>query len=259
MNIRSYVEALNLQDGDTYRSNCPKCNGRGTFTAKNDGGTMMYNCYKLGCNVRGKFDTYMTAAEIRRHIRPAPDEAKKEMETMEIPAQLVEPTRQHTKHNRFMRRWGIVGNTFYDVQQERVVFPIYHKGQMIDAIGRAVGANQNPKWYRYTGAANHYTIGTGRTMLIVEDVVSAMVAYQELPDVTCMAILGTSMNTKHFEKIGEYDKAVIALDPDAVAKTIEYRREIELWTGKQTTALSLSDDVKYRMPEDIEKLQEICR
>lgn len=259
MNIRSYVEALNLQDGDTYRSNCPQCKGRGTFTAMNDGGTMMYNCYKLGCNVRGKFDTYMTAAEIRRHIRPAPDEAKKEMETMEIPAQLVEPTRQHTKHNRFMRRWGIVGNTFYDVQQERVVFPIYHKGQMIDAIGRAVGANQNPKWYRYTGAANHYTIGTGRTMLIVEDVVSAMVAYQELPDVTCMAILGTSMNTKHFEKIGEYDKAVIALDPDAVAKTIEYRREIELWTGKQTTALSLSDDVKYRMPEDIEKLQEICR
>jgi hypothetical protein len=130
---------------------------------------------------------------------------------------------------------------------------------MIDAIGRAVGAKQNPKWYRYTGAANHYTIGTGRTMLIVEDVVSAMVAYQELPDVTCMAILGTSMNTKHFEKIGEYDKAVIALDPDAVAKTIEYRREIELWTGKQTTALSLSDDVKYRMLEDIEKLQEVCR
>jgi hypothetical protein len=79
-----------------------------------------------------------------------------------------------------MRRWGIIGNTFYDVQQERVVFPIYHKSQMIDAIGRAVGSNQNPKWYRYTGAANHYTIGTGRTMLIVEDVVSAMVAYQEL-------------------------------------------------------------------------------
>jgi hypothetical protein len=130
---------------------------------------------------------------------------------------------------------------------------------MIDAIGRAVGSNQNPKWYRYTGAANYYTIGTGGIMLVVEDIVSAMVAYQEFPNVTCMAILGTSMNTKHFDKIGEYDKAVIALDPDAVAKTIEYRREIQLWTGKQTTALSLSDDVKYRMPEDIEKLQEICR
>ena len=40
MNIRSYVEALNLHDGDTYRNNCPECKGKGTFTAMNDGGTM---------------------------------------------------------------------------------------------------------------------------------------------------------------------------------------------------------------------------
>ena len=28
---------------------------------------------------------------------------------------------------------------FYDVGQERVVFPIYYKGRIIDAVGRAVG------------------------------------------------------------------------------------------------------------------------
>jgi len=241
-----------------HRGDCPFCRGKNTFSASCEVGVLMYNCYKLGCNVGGRFDTDMTASEIRRQLRPAQDQTKIEVETMEIPAQLVEPTRQHTKHNRFMRRWGIVGNTFYDVQQERVVFPIYNNHQMIDAIGRAVGATQTPKWYRYTGAADYYTVGVGSTIVIVEDVVSALVAYQELPDVTCMAILGTSMNHKHFEKIGEYDKAVIALDPDAVSKTIEYRREIELWTGNKTIALSLSDDIKYRMPEDMEKLQEIC-
>ena len=74
-----------------------------------------------------------------------------------------------------------------------------------------------------------------------------------------MAILGTSMNHRHFEKIGEYSQAVIALDPDAVGKTIEYRREIELWTGRKTQALNLTDDIKYRMAEDMESLQEICR
>ena len=228
----------------SHRGDCPFCRGKNTFSASCEVGVLMYNCYKLGCNVGGRFDTDMTASEIRNLLRPTQDQTKKEVETMEIPAQLVEPTRQHTKHNRFMRR---------------VVFPIYNNHKMIDAIGRAVGANQIPKWYRYTGAADYYTIGAGNTILIVEDVVSAMVAYQELPDVTCMAILGTSMNHKHFEKIGEYDKAVIALDPDAVSKTIEYRREIELWTGNKTIALSLSDDIKYRMPEDMEKLQEICR
>jgi hypothetical protein len=242
----------------SYRGDCPFCGGKNTFTASCELGQLKYNCYKLGCDVGGVFDTDMTASEIRRHMRPMQEEQPKEIETMEIPAQLVIPTPQHIKHNRYLRRWGIVGETYYDVQQERVVFPIYHKGRIIDAVGRAVGIKKHPKWYRYTGAAHYYVIGDGDIMLIVEDVISAIVAYQELSNVTCMAILGTTMNHKHFEKIGEYNQSVIALDPDAVGKTIEYRREIELWTGKQATALSLSDDIKYRMSEDIEKLQEVC-
>ena len=253
---RAYAADLTTH-GD-YRGDCPFCRGHKTYTATISTGTLKWNCYKLGCDVKGMYDTDMTAREIMAHMRPAQEEQPKEIQTMELPAQLVTPTPQHTKHNLFMRRWGIVGGTYYDVQQERVVFPIYHKGRMIDAIGRAVGTKKHPKWYRYTGAAHYYTIGDGDVMLIVEDVISAIVAYQELSNVTCMAILGTTMNDKHFAKIGEYDRSVIALDPDAIGKTIEYRREIELWTGKQATALSLSDDIKYRMPEDMEKLQELC-
>ena len=146
----------------------------------------------------------------------------------------------------------------YDVKDERVVFPIKHGGRIVDAVGRAVGKKQNPKWYRYTGEADYYTIGTGSTLLIVEDVVSAVIAVQEMPYITSMAILGTSMNPKHFEKIGEYDKVIIALDPDAIGKTVEYRREIELWTGRKTTAMNLQDDIKYKMEEDLDKLKELC-
>ena len=86
---------------------------------------------------------------------------------------------------------------------------------------------------------------------------SAVVAAQELPYITAMAILGTSMNPKHFEKIGEYDKVIIALDPDAIGKTVEYRREIELWTGRKTVAMNLIDDIKYREYEDLERLKEL--
>jgi len=87
---KDYAESVTAHG--SHRGDCPFCRGKNTFSASCEYGTLMYNCYKLGCNVRGRFDTDMTAAEIRRHIRPAPDEAKKEMETMEIPAQLVEPT-----------------------------------------------------------------------------------------------------------------------------------------------------------------------
>ena len=249
--------ASDVTTNGNWRGDCPFCGGKNTFSATIDTGTLKWNCYKLGCDVGGMHDTDMTAAEIMRHMRPAPEEQKKEIETMEIPAQMVIPTPQHTKHNRFLRRWGIVGGTYYDVQQERVVFPIYHKGRIIDAVGRAVGEKKHPKWYRYTGKAHYYTIGTGSVIVVVEDVISAIVASQEFPQLTAMAILGTTMNPKHFAKLGEYDKIIIALDPDAVGKTIEYRREIELWTGVKVTAMNLSDDIKYRMQEDLDKLKEL--
>lgn len=260
-NWRKHVAfASDMTTHGNWRGDCPFCGGKNTFSANIDTGTLRYNCYKLGCDVGGVYETDMTAAEIMKHMKPEAKPAKKEIETWEIPAQVVSPTAQHIKHGRFVRRWGIsLGKTMYDVQQERVVFPIYHKGRVIDAIGRAVGKKSHPKWYRYTGKAHYYTIGQGRIALVVEDVVSAIVAAQELPNVTSIAILGTQMNPKHFEKIGEYDKVVIALDPDAVGKTIEYRREIQLWTGLTTIAVHLIDDIKYRMPEDMEKLTEVCR
>ena len=263
-NIRQFVNDLGLTEGGRpYRGDCPECRGRNTFTATNNLGDIKYNCFKLGCTVGGIYGTDMTAAEIHRYREQQQQQRaytniKKEKETMEIPEYVVLPKANHTKYQRFIRRWGIaIGQTMYDVKDERVVFPIKHKGRIIDAIGRAVGKKQHPKWYRYTGEADYYTIGNSKTLLIVEDVVSAIVAFQELPYVTAMAILGTSLSPKHMEKIGEYDKVIIALDPDAIGKTVEYRREIELWTGRKTTAMNLIDDIKYREYEDMEKLKEL--
>ena len=240
-----------------WRGDCPFCGGKNTFSANIDTGTLRWNCYKLGCDVGGVFDTDMTAAEIRRHLRPAPEQPKKEPETMEIPAQVVYPTAEHTLHTKFVNRWGVHGRTMYDVQQERVVFPIYYKGRIIDAVGRAVGQRKHPKWYRYTGVANWYTSGEGTKVVLVEDVISAIIVNQLMPDVVGMAILGTSLSAKHMEKIQEYQQVVIALDPDAMGKTIEYRREIELWTGIKTRAIYLKDDIKYKLEEDIKTLKEL--
>tara|TARA_S200002703_G_scaffold23494_2_gene20307 strand:+ start:294 stop:1094 length:801 start_codon:yes stop_codon:yes gene_type:complete len=257
---KSRAFASDMTTHGNWRGDCPFCKGRNTFSATIDTGTLKWNCYKLGCPVSGVYDYDLTAAEVKANLNRKPIAKDKEVETWEIPAQVVSPQQIHTKHKRFVRRWGLVlGKSMYDIQQERVVFPIYHRGRMIDAIGRAVGKRSQPKWYRYTGKADYFTIGDGDICLVVEDVVSAIVAAQEFPNVTAMAILGTTMNGTHFSKIGEYGKVVIALDPDAVGKTIEYRREIELWTGIKTIGVKLLDDIKYRMLEDMEKLQEVCR
>tara|TARA_A100001388_G_scaffold5208_1_gene3838 strand:+ start:664 stop:1497 length:834 start_codon:yes stop_codon:yes gene_type:complete len=261
--IRQFVTDLRLKESDRYRGDCPECRGKNTFTATNILGDIKYNCFKLGCTVGGIHGTDMTAAEIHRRLEEqqlqrAYTNIKKEKDTMEIPEYVVTPKASHTKYQRYIKRWGIaIGDTMYDVKDERVVFPIKHDGRIIDAVGRAVGKKQHPKWYRYTGEADYYTIGNAKTLLIVEDVVSAIVAFQEIPYVTAMAILGTSLSPKHMEKIGEYDKIIIALDPDAIGKTVEYRREIELWTGNKTVAMNLIDDIKYREYEDMDKLKEL--
>ena len=178
---------------------------------------------------------------------------------MEIPEYVVHPSAEHDKFHKFVGRWGIqTTRLLYDVKDERVVFPIHYKGRIIDANGRAVGG-KSPKWYRYTGNADYYISGQGTTLLVVEDCVSAIVANQELPNVTAMAILGTSLTANHMAKIGEYDRVIVALDPDAAHKTLQFSREIGLWTGAKSTAFRLDDDIKYKLSGDLERLKEITQ
>lgn len=252
---RQYAEDVTSVNEPHYRGNCPFCGGKGTFTAMRDTGTLTYNCYKLGCDVSGMFDTDMSAHEVMQKLRPAPKAEKKEVETMVIPEHVVDPLPEHHLHHKFVAKWGLERQRLlYDIKGNRVVFPIYHKGRMIDATGRAV-AGALPKWYRYTGAADYYTIGTGGILLIVEDTLSAIIAYQSVPGITSMAILGTNLSSPVLAKCAEYDQIIIALDPDASAKTIEFKQQVEAWTGLPTYAMRLKDDIKYQVEEDMEHLR----
>ena len=61
------------------------------------------------------------------------------------------------------------------------------------------------------------------------------------------------------EYLQDYTKIIVALDPDATHKSIEYRKEIQSWTGIDTMAMMLQDDIKYKTEEDIIKLKELTR
>ena len=150
MNIRKYLDSLDLREDESRRMNCPSCYGKNTFTITKEMGQIKYNCYKLDCSIGGYHHTDLTAAEIKILMAKQEKPMQLEPETMEIPEYVVQPTVEHDKFHRFTRRWGIVDRRLlYDVKDERVVFPIHYKGRIVDANGRAVG-NKLPKWYRYT-------------------------------------------------------------------------------------------------------------
>jgi hypothetical protein len=139
------------------------------------------------------------------------------------------------------------------------VFPIRYNGQLIDAVGRALDG-ATPKWYRYTGHADVYKRTVGKpsgVALVVEDVISAVTAAQVVPGLTGLAILGTALSAGMMQHIDGYYKVIIALDPDAAHKTLLYKREVEAWTGLDTKALRLEDDLKYKREADMERLKEV--
>jgi hypothetical protein len=101
-------------------------------------------------------------------------------------------------------------------------------------------------------------IGTSNGVcVVVEDVISAIVVAQLMPNTTGLAILGTSLGPAQMEHIGDFYKVIIALDPDAMSKTLSYKQEVETWTGKRVLALRLDDDIKYKLESDVNRLKDM--
>ena len=248
-----YIEDLDLGEGDTVRGDCPDCGGKNTFTANKSGGAVLYNCYKLGCKISGVHTVGMTAADIQARMQEMEqDKPKPKVEAMVLPEYVVP---SGSGLDAFREKWDLWDQgLMYDLKDRRAVFPIFNNGVMLDAVGRALQGAE-PKWLRYTGKANYFLAGIGETVVVVEDVISAITVAKL--GFTGMAILGTSLSVAHMEQLGNYSQVIVALDPDAAHKTLRFRQEIEAWTGVATMALRLDDDIKYRVESDIEQLKEL--
>ena len=262
MNIRKYLDSLDLREDESRRMNCPSCYAKNTFTVTKEMGQIKYNCYKLDCSIGGYHHTDLTAAEIKILMAKQEKPLQREPDTMEIPEYVTQAPTGNGKFDEFVQRWGLQGiRLMYDVKDQRVVFPILYKGRLVDAVGRSL-TGATPKWLRYTGTASVFelTYGTPKGVaVVVEDVISAITVAKHLPGVTGLAILGTSLGSQHIEALDDYDRIVVALDRDAVSKTLEFKRTIESWTGNTTKALLLQDDIKYMVENDMMNLKEaVC-
>ena len=260
MKIRDILATLDLRDGDSIRMDCPSCRSRNTFTCYKDGGDYVYNCFKLSCTLRGAYSTDMTAEEIKLRLAKKKDKEVRELHPLVYPEYVVQPTSDHVLLHNFMERYDLQHEgLMYDVKDRRAVFPIHYNGRLLDAVGRALDGAV-PKWYRYSGQAEFFTKKVNPdadVAVVVEDVISAIKVAHYAPSAVGFAILGTSLNVTIMQHLGEFREVIVALDRDAAHKTLQYKREIELWTGLPTKALLLDDDIKYGVESDIIKLKEM--
>ena len=257
INIKQHVSDMDISNGETKRTNCPVCNGIKTFTATNNMGQLMWNCYKAGCRVSGGTRTHLTSDDIRKSLGSMAQET--EAVSFEKPEWIV---KDYSMIQNFCRDWELHPSNLgllYDVREDRVVFPVVHNHIMVDATGRALG-KKLPKWKRYGKNPLPYVHGCGTTAVVVEDCVSAAIVgatggsgCSESDVYVGVAVLGTSLSEVHKKYLSQFETVIIALDPDALPKTLQFAKELRGYVNN-VKVLRLTDDLKYRNPTDIENL-----
>ena len=249
MNIQDIISDLSLANGESRRMTCPSCKTKNTFTITNNMGSIVWNCYKASCPVSGGTRTTLTAADIRKSLGSVAEETH--VSTFSKPEWFV---RDDAKIRDFCDQWELDPQDLgllYDVKEHRVVFPVIHNGITVDATGRSLG-NRIPKWKRYGKSDLPYAAGRGKTAVVVEDCVSAAIVGDGGVYVG-VAVLGTSLSNGHKKYLSQFSTAIIALDPDALPKTLQFARELRQYVDT-IKILYLRDDLKYRNPTDFENL-----
>lgn len=260
MNIHNIIDDISLSNGDTKRMNCPECGGYKTFTVTNNMGSIVWNCYKAGCSVSGGTRTHLTAEDIRSTLdRVAPETHTDKF----IKPECI--VYDNDAIAGFCSEWGLdpdMLGLMYDVKEHRVVFPNVHSGVTVDASGRTLG-KRLPKWKRYGNSSLPYTFGYGKTAVVVEDCVSAAIVgategsgCSDRDGFVGVAVLGTSLSEGHKQYLSQFSTAIIALDPDALPKTLAIAKELRGHVPN-VKVLRLQDDLKYRNPTDFDNLQHL--
>ena len=262
--ISDFIDTLDVSVDGTYRGNCPQCNGRNTFTVTNDHGNFLYNCYKNGCRTSGAVHRNMSVFDIKTALSTIGKGSYDAFESVvdeafKMPPFITSNIPDEPKVNLFMSTWNIdPSDVYYDVRQDRVVFPVWHNGLMVDAVGRSV-FNKQPKWLRYASSPVPYMYGEGDVFVVVEDAISAYTVGKMFPNVVGVALLGTQLTDFHkwfFNKYCRYNKYIIALDHDAFTKTVSIVKELRAHVSN-VRGLKLIDDLKYMRSNDVNNLKEM--
>ena len=248
-NIYNTISELDLHSGETKRINCPNCGGYKTFTVTNNMGSLVWNCYKVSCGIKGSKKVHLSVDDIRDTFNRT---GNKSVEKFELPPYVVERS-DFIHARRFCDMWDIDFDThglMYDVKEDRIVFPVRHDGVIVDATGRSL-LKRLPKWKRYGKSSLPYVYGSGKVAVVVEDCVSAAVVGDDV--FVGVAVLGTSLSEEHKRYLAQFSTAIIALDPDALPKTLAFAKELRGHVDV-VKVLRLTDDLKYRNPADMTNL-----
>tara|TARA_R100000388_G_scaffold15525_5_gene12382 strand:- start:248 stop:1072 length:825 start_codon:yes stop_codon:yes gene_type:complete len=244
--LKTYVEGLDIVPNTKYRSDCPVCAKKNTFSVVDNGLQRMWFCFHADCNVSGRTGVTLsrtsasTVFERSAAVAPPPRTSN----TYEIPDTFVSVSRR-VEAESYLRKVGAydaylcgAADIRYDVRMNRVAFLIRDGRKVVDAAGRALN-DRTPKWYRYASSKHPFICGGESSAVIVEDCASACACHEVGSGV---ALLGTNLLAEHIEVLKQYDRVFVALDKDATDKAITMVRTLH--SHVPTRLMVLHTDLK---------------
>lgn len=251
--IKTYVESLNIAANGKYRSDCPKCGRKNTFSVSDFGFERMWYCFHADCHTSGRTGITLsksTAKTILDTSKKVTTESNNPSTSFEIPHTFISLSR-NPKAEDYVRRVGSydaylsgLADIQYDFKLDRVVYLIKDGNRVIDAVGRTLNNGYN-KWYRYGNSRRPFVCGSKPVGIICEDCPSACSVAEIM---TGIALLGTNLVDEYIEIIKKFEKVYVALDKDATATGLKIVRQLMKYVD--TSMIILDKDLKDMRKEE---------
>ncbi len=217
--LQGYVESLDFPSLTKYRSDCPVCAKKNTFSVTDDGLNRMWYCFHADCNVSGRTGVTLTREHAKRAVsrsRLVEAAPSRTNNTYEMPDTFVSLSRNLDAelYVRSVHAYDAYlsgrADIRYDFKRNRVVFLVKDGNKVVDAVGRSIDG-RSPKWYRYGTSRKPFIVGDNNRAVIVEDCGSACSISDRI---TGVALLGTSLLQEYIPQLLHYQKIYVALDKE---------------------------------------------
>jgi len=246
-----YVESLDFPSLTRYRSDCPVCGKKNTFSVSDDGLQRLWYCFHADCNVSGRTGITLTknhaSKMFEKRVERPPDPTP---QTFTMPDTFVSLSRS-IEAELYVKRVQsydayLAGRADirYDFQRNRAVYLVKNGNKVVDAAGRSIDG-RTPKWYRYSDSKHPFICGSGTTAVLLEDCASACSVSESTVGV---ALLGTNLLSEHIDVLKQYDRVFVALDKDATDKAITMVRALH--THVPTKLMVLRTDLKNMQKDE---------
>jgi len=240
------VNSIPIKEGERKILTCPACGGFKKFSLRKEDGSLLWNCFRASCNVKG-------ISRGRLPIDKTKSKLNKESTTASVGKPLPEITTSVENHEAAMDYLRSVNsleayqNNLIDIKyspsDERVVFYGTH-----GAVGRTLKP-YGPKWVTYGDVSEGITVGIGDTAILVEDTPSAC-SISRIPNMVGISMCGTTLTSNLNAKLNKYTNVYLMLDKDASSKSIKIVKN----QNRKVKMRIPSNDLKYLSQDQIKRL-----